>query len=315
MRFPETREPRRLAQRRRGTGLVVIVGQVTIGIAGLAVLVAIACLLWDRTKAPFREVTFASAKDWPTISNGVPDLKPSEAPPDVPLATSAERPSTAAIEIPDSASPAASLITAPVTDAVPAVDRTPPVASSASATDPPGAQPDVPTAAEAVINASPDTLQSPGALPSAAVDDGNAVAAASETSADGQNASVIAPSSVTDARSGNAEVSAERDERAGALRSNRSGTDQRVRAPAALSSQTAKPRAATDKAEPERRKARLAESKRTRTAATQEQARPDLTTETSAVTQPAPDGERTRLLGIPLPTGREIKECLLQFRC
>jgi hypothetical protein len=29
----------------------------------------------------------------------------------------------------------------------------------------------------------------------------------------------------------------------------------------------------------------------------------------------APQEDRVRILGVPLPTGREIKECLLEFRC
>jgi hypothetical protein len=33
------------------------------------------------------------------------------------------------------------------------------------------------------------------------------------------------------------------------------------------------------------------------------------------VAQPAPQEDRVRILGLPLPTGREIKECLLEFRC
>jgi hypothetical protein len=28
-----------------------------------------------------------------------------------------------------------------------------------------------------------------------------------------------------------------------------------------------------------------------------------------------PPGERMRVLGIPLPTGREVRDCLLEFRC
>jgi hypothetical protein len=30
---------------------------------------------------------------------------------------------------------------------------------------------------------------------------------------------------------------------------------------------------------------------------------------------PAPQEDRMRVLGLPLPTGREIKECLFSFRC
>jgi hypothetical protein len=71
------------------------------------------------------------------------------------------------------------------------------------------------------------------------------------------------------------------------------------------------PTAGNDKAK--QRKERLAETKRSRTAAVLPPARPPDTT--IDVAQPAPQSERIRLLGIALPTGREIKECVLEFRC
>jgi hypothetical protein len=48
-----------------------------------------------------------------------------------------------------------------------------------------------------------------------------------------------------------------------------------------------------------------------RTAARQEEAVQGAQT----TAQAGAESERTRLLGIPLPTGTEVKQCLLQFRC
>jgi hypothetical protein len=71
-----------------------------------------------------------------------------------------------------------------------------------------------------------------------------------------------------------------------------------------------KPRAAPEKPAFERQ----ASAGRTRNPATQP---PAAATPAAppAPAQPAPDRERVRLLGIPLPTGTEVRQCLLEFRC
>jgi hypothetical protein len=59
---------------------------------------------------------------------------------------------------------------------------------------------------------------------------------------------------------------------------------------------------------------RQASAGRTRNPATQPQA-VAAPTAPPASAPAAPDGERVRLLGIPLPTGSEVRQCLLEFRC
>ena len=71
-----------------------------------------------------------------------------------------------------------------------------------------------------------------------------------------------------------------------------------------------KPRAAPEKPALERQ----ASAGRTRNPATQPPA-PATPAAPPALAQPAPDRERVRLLGIPLPTGSEVRQCLLEFRC
>ena len=77
-------------------------------------------------------------------------------------------------------------------------------------------------------------------------------------------------------------------------------------------SSNSKPRPSKARAEIDRVKAKVAKDEAARVAAI---AQPeDRASRPAAAVQPVQE-ERTRLLGIPLPTGQEIQRCLLAFQC
>lgn len=78
--------------------------------------------------------------------------------------------------------------------------------------------------------------------------------------------------------------------------------------------QPGKARSASGSAQSKAREERTAASKRTRTAAAQTQTTP-ATASPTALAPTATEEAPTRLLGIPLPSGRKVKECLLELRC
>ena len=331
-------ESRRLTRRLRGINPAVLIGQVTVALAAFAVVIGLTCLLSNDSKPPLRQVTFASAGDWPEIKNGVPELNSREvstkAPPDRLPAAFETRP--IASHKPENASHG--LIHAGLTESAPSdgithgsngfrtQNETPSSASTSSANASSAAQSHLVDRGEQAISSSMDPRDS--RAPASATNDGSRAQAEAHTTGgrglaanepQPENSAAAAPVSVTDTRIGKRKMEVERDQ-TGSVRPERSGAKaQHVRATAGQLSSPVKPRPVTDKAEPKPRNARHADSKHPRTAAAQPQARP-ATSPATAEVAPAPvpsaaDKERVHLLGIPMPTGREVKECLLEFRC
>jgi hypothetical protein len=113
-----------------------------------------------------------------------------------------------------------------------------------------------------------------------------------------------------DTRTGEQKTTAKGSSRTAAPDVQRPGTEAQPAGSRGFRSSPAKSQPIKGEAEAERRNEKRAQ--RTRTAAVQQQD-PSALPPAAAAAQPAQ--ERMRFLGIPMPTGTELKQCLLEFRC
>ncbi len=202
----------------------------------------------------------------------------------------------------------------------PAVEGTPPAALAASASTLLTPRPEMPFQTESAGGGSTGDAQQSGPRPTPTQVEsrtrenaGETMAPSSHKAAEAQevSAAVASPSSPDGAAGHGKSAAKQQGERA--VRSQRNGTDAQGARAVAQPSPSTKTRS-TSKAELERRKEKLARQPRTRTASAQPQESSDASPRPAAA-QPAEENERVHLLGIPLPTGRKIKECLLELRC
>jgi hypothetical protein len=290
-----------------------VLGRVTIGFVFVAVCVALTCLLSNGNILALREATFASAADWPEIKNGVPDLKRLGAPTGVSLPATAERSMAASGE-----TPASEISRRDKPADGPSAEVSRPEPTHRGPTSPPSSASVVPTALDPAPLV---TMHEPETPRVAAVS-----AATSAETIRPQPLRAEAPEGTgdTQARDGERSSSSGDASNTGAdftsavalpptptpLPLSSSGAARIERA----KSKGIETRAAARRDERQTRKRKPTEPQRTRTAAAPAQ---DTlaSAPTSAAGQPAPQPERIRLLGLPLPTGREIKDCLFALRC
>lgn len=260
------------AQTGRGRDLPTLVGGWVVGFSLVAVLLALACVLLNRTAPQLPAATFASAEDWPEIKNGVPELK--------------ERGATAS-DPTHGADPLKTAGSAPADGPAPTLNGFAGQDQNATAVAAQEATGSVHTGRPEPSETNTET-QRLGAIPT--------------THSAGPHA---------DSANRDRNMAGSRVEREPA-RERKGGQGMAPRPSASLQPSPAKPRVNEAAARPP--KARPPEAKRTRTADIQPPVRPE-SLPAAPVTPPPAEAERVRLLGIPLPRAREIKECLLEFRC
>lgn len=308
---------RRLTQIRWSKKAAILVGQSIAGlVCSATVFLGVTWFLSDAPRPRLREATFGPAENWPEIKNGVPELW----------------------SVKTSASGQFDRVNGVTPRGVPTTEEVPPPRSDANAVSTvgypsEGAPVDLAPEAGTVSTPTPeaqivsmpadDARQIAGAPPLITDEEPQTIEYASAPAApaslgqtEAQNVSAgpaAYPSSPhAPARSRKAAAEKEKKRMAGRLQQERANALE-VIAPAGPAS-SVKPRSSTGQKQIERRKERLATAPRTTTAGTQPGRGRDTST-TAAAAQPEAEDERVRLLGIPLPTGREVKECLLEFRC
>jgi hypothetical protein len=319
-------EPRRLVPFRGWPPRVAVVGRI---IAGVAVFVLVFAgttwLLSDDAPPAFREARFASAEHWPEIKNGVPELKASPGVPAPQIGDSAngppEKPDPRTMRSADESVPGAApviggFVHAKPTDgptAVPAdlspvkeAFETPAGAAglvskpeeSSRIGVPAGSSDGEPRRDGGVIGAAPQ--KETGARPK--VDDVPAASDAVQTGA-------LAPALLPGTRAEEKRPQAKQQDKTAPREPRRQGSTTPAAASGASQTSSAKARMATKIHGAEVRKKKAG---RTRTAAPQPQ--PAQAPSTVAAAQPSEE-QRKRFLGIPLPTGSEVRQCLFELRC
>lgn len=258
------------------------------------------------------KVTFGPAEEWPEIRNGVPELAPAqrsarpagalsdrrapviEQAPGVDLAGSQDVPTARVVDQPSSALGTETPRTAAVGRQADVRVETP-ISTRPINLAEPRLVPEAPA---------PSSVHPPAPLPppmSTIAPAGPSASATPLVQADGAEIKRIEARNLEAKTSEAKRAVPKRDKANDAPRAKRT----------AQSDAKADPRAPSDAASPTPRKP--AGSARTRTAAAQTPATQGV--DPPPTVAPAPEEPRTRLLGIPLPTGREVKECLLELRC
>jgi hypothetical protein len=323
------------------TKCVAAVSQVTVVVAGCVAVFLLMRLHLDPVRPPSTGITFASAESWPEIKNGVPELvssirtpaqlsgaparpsgeaveNPQEPPPSV-SRNSANQPATSSVgnRVPGSAPIVAHLIEAgpadstaqPVRD-LPAVKRVPD-GTAASAENLDGVMRAIPLGPEVIVSSSAGDPRREGVL--APTSPGEPRTGLQGDHTGDATPGRSAPAALSPRRENpvDAKVPPQGPRKTAALELERAGASaqQAVSRPP---QPPAKIRPST-RAEINRSKTKSAKAERELLAVAQ-QAEYPASASTSVAQQPVQE-ERTRLLGIPLPTGRELQRCLLEFQC
>jgi hypothetical protein len=296
---------------------LVAAGQAIVGLGGfVAVFMGVSWSLSDGRKLEGAEIIFASAEHWPEIKAGVPALKTSNSVVDAPTGLSSTsdvsipRPRTLAAggTISPSAGSATTNLVPPSVAALAADSALQPLAVSPPY-QPPLALP-APTSDAPVLEGA---FRADAAIGSSEQITGALRPGSSEeptgdgTGSRNPGAASIKPLSSTPTTlsptQDNPGHTAKEIVQSGAVELARD----RRKGPQG-SEGTRKARAEINRA-----KVKSAQVKNARTAAAQQKERLG-NAATSAPAAPALD-ERTRVFGIPIPTGREVQRCLLEFQC
>lgn len=286
-----------------GTGrkAAVLATQFTIGILCLTgASIAATWLLSGAAEPGLRKATFATAEEWPEIKNGVPELR------SITSSThSAGLPRSASLASdppPDLVQKAPELSRESAKEAAPVVSG---VAepSTASETQMPRFDAD---ASQPSVVSQKAVSHEPRALAERPFSAEQPVA---PSAAEVATPPPVATSAVAPARTRPRATPPAASK--GTVVNKRAGPDAQRSGAVVQPGSTAKARPTSGSAQPRMKTAR---SQRTRTAAAPSQATPAVaspTEEAPGATEEPP----IRLLGIPLPTGRKLKECLLELRC
>jgi hypothetical protein len=293
-------EPETGVQRRslRDGKRIALLGSLTVAFIFFAVLLALTSLLWKAGDPKLGQVALTSAADWPDIKNGVPDAKPSDRSP--PRTAPLKQLEGTSILSPDIRLPASQLLSSTddegsrfaktepgaVNSAPPFREPLPPVSDHASAAQP-----------EPTLVAAMDAKILPAGAPTE-------VQHAGISSADGSNTLFSAAEETPSASTGvtNSILPPPRPN----LPAPSSG--------ASRGSPSKRSEKSATRAERRTRNEQPSDPQRTRTAAAQAQIGTGAAPPSPAA-PPTPQPDRLRVLGIPLPTGAEVKQCLLEFRC
>jgi hypothetical protein len=329
MSLPREREaePRRLVQFRGWRIRLAVIGQIIAGAAAfVSVFAATTWLLSDYARPSPPGARLAPAENWPEIKDGVPELKASPSVPARQAGDAANGPREQAdprtMRIAEDSVPGAAPIMRGFVQSNSTDGAAPVPADRSSVKEAAGA----PAGASAF--ASKPEESSRVHLPASGSDDeprsNGAVIGATpqkETSAppktDGVPAAIddvqtgaLAPPLLPAARTDEKGPPPKQQDKTAPLEPQRQGSSAQMGASGAAQTSPAKARLAkkTQGAEPRKKKAA-----RTRTAAAQPQAAPQAAPEAAAA-QPAEEA-RKRFLGIPLPTGTEVRQCLFELRC
>ena len=303
----------------------LFVGRLATVASGIVAVGLLAPILLEAGRPPERAVSSRSAEGWPDLEATGPKPEARSAadqPAGVSEQPSGGRPEELATWTPERRVPGSAPIvgtssvrsdrtstTEPPVVLLPAGRRPSDIAAAASDQDLQRLQQE---GVRGAALASSAGNEPPGvAAPSASVNEVDASAQAETKAAPGSDpgSGVPATTAALPARSDRPDASGDQ-EGAGRRRSKAAAAAAPQADGQEARSRDRKPRAAPEKPALERQ----ASAARTRNPATQPAA---VATPTAppASAPPAPDGERVRLLGIPLPTGSEVRQCLLEFRC
>jgi hypothetical protein len=270
-------------------------GIIALMAGGVAVFETANWLIADSGRQHYAGIVLASAEGWPEIKNGVPELRSSSPAHLTPGSGDNQQGNPALVNV---GRPEPSV-----------------TSSTRSAIDPAASQ----AASHPLHGSAPDSVPSTASgrfFDFATVERQGA----GHAGAHRERVSGGRPDSLTAGSAG--ELGSPQDAKAGARTETPNRTDRAAapggrtkerpieRVAAQTVPQPRKPSRATSKAKLAGR-TKAASKPRVRTAATRVATAPT----TGAAAAPAPPEERARLLGLPLPTGREIKQCLFEFRC